>query len=197
MFPDRSPTAEEERAVAREVYECAVLLAIHVGDRESFQRYLANLRPYYSGYRYWITMHGISTYLFLHFPRSEMVSESRNKYAILGLQLLYYLVENRLEDFHSELELLSNKQRKLLAIQFCTALEQHLMIGSYDRVMEAAAHPPVEYYAFFLTSLLETVRMNVAECVAAAYHTITLDALTKVLMFQHQQVRGNGVFFLL
>ena len=141
-------------------------------------------------------MLGISTDC-LHFPCSEMVSESPNKYAILGLQLLYYLVENRLEDFHSELELLSNKQRKLLAIQFCTALEQHLMIGSYDRVMEAAAHPPVEYYAFFLTSLLETVRMNVAECVAAAYHTITLDALTKVLMFQHQQVRGNGVFFLL
>lgn len=48
---DTSPTAEEERALAREVYEYAVLLAVQSGDRESFQRYLANLRPYYSGYR--------------------------------------------------------------------------------------------------------------------------------------------------
>ena len=51
LLTDRSPTAEEERAVAREVYEYAVLLAIQSGDRESFQRYLANLRPYYTGYR--------------------------------------------------------------------------------------------------------------------------------------------------
>lgn len=62
------------------------------------------------------------------------------------------------------------------------------MIGSYDRVMEAAAHPPVEYYAFFLTSMLETVRSNVAECVAAAYQTISLDAITQVLMFQRREV---------
>ena len=129
------------------------------------------------------------------FSSSEMVSESPNKYAILGLQLLFYLVENRLEDFHSELELLNKRQQRLPAIQFCTALEQHLMIGSYDRVMEAAAHPPVDYYAFFLTSLLETVRTNIAECVAAAYHTITLDAITKVLMFNHHQVKNELTAF--
>ena len=52
LSPDRSPTAEEERVVAREVYENAVFLAIQAGDRESFQRYLANLRPYYNGHRY-------------------------------------------------------------------------------------------------------------------------------------------------
>ena len=57
------------------------------------------------------------------------------------------------------------------------------MIGSYDQVMQAAAAPPVEYYSFFLTSLLETVRLNICECVLAAYKTLTPQAAMKILMF--------------
>ena len=57
------------------------------------------------------------------------------------------------------------------------------MIGSYDQVMQAAATPPVEYYSFFLTSLLETVRLNICECVLAAYKMLTPQAAMKILMF--------------
>ena len=35
------------------------------------------------------------------------------------------------------------------------------------QVLVAAANPPVKYYSFFLTSLLETVRINIGT--AAAY----------------------------
>jgi hypothetical protein len=62
------------------------------------------------------------------------------------------------------------------------------MIGSYDQVMEASASPPVEYYSFFLKSLLETVRVNIAESVAVSYLTISIMALTKILMFTQEQV---------
>ena len=55
--------------------------------------------------------------------------------------------------------------------------------------MAAAAHPPVEYYTFFLKSLLETVRINIGECAAASYSTLTIAAATKLFMFDNEKVR--------
>lgn len=164
-----SPSAEEERVVAREVYEHAVLLAIKSSDKLAFQRFLGTLRPYYTG------------------SFGPKVSESAFQSPIVGLHLLFLLVENQLAEFHSELELLSEQQQSDPAISFCTQLDRHLMIGSYDQVMQAAAAPPVEYYSFFLTSLLETVRLNISECVLAAYHTLTPEAAMKILMFSSLQ----------
>lgn len=56
------------------------------------------------------------------------------------------------------------------------------------QVMAAAALPPVEYYTFFLKSLLETVRINIGECAAASYSILTTEAATKVLMFTNEKV---------
>ena len=56
------------------------------------------------------------------------------------------------------------------------------------QVMAAAALPPVEYYTFFLKSLLETVRINIGECAAASYSVLTIEAATKVLMFTNEKV---------
>jgi CSN8/PSMD8/EIF3K family len=54
--------------------------------------------------------------------------------------------------------------------------------------MAAAALPPVEHYTFFLKSLLETVRVNIGECAAASYSVLTIEAATKVLMFNDEKV---------
>lgn len=44
------PTANcvEERRFAKEVFEYAVILSIHLGDREKFQRFMSCLKPYYT-----------------------------------------------------------------------------------------------------------------------------------------------------
>jgi hypothetical protein len=60
-------------------------------------------------------------------------------------------------------------------------------------VLLAAASPPTKYFSFFLTSLLETVRINIGECVAVAYINLTLAAATKILMFENDQVRWNDL----
>lgn len=57
------------------------------------------------------------------------------------------------------------------------------MIGSYDHVIEAASHPPNQYFSFFLNSLRETVRVNIWECVLSSYRHLTLSAATNMLMF--------------
>lgn len=38
----------EERRFAKEVFEYAVILSIHLGDREKFQRFMSCLKPYYT-----------------------------------------------------------------------------------------------------------------------------------------------------
>lgn len=81
------------------------------------------------------------------------------------------------------MELLSESIRKHPNIDFCTQLDQHLMVGSYDQVLSAAENPPVAYYSFFLRSLLKTVRVNVGDCAAAAYRTLEIPAATRMLMF--------------
>ncbi len=75
--------AEAERILAREFFEYAVIYSIQTSDKDSFQRYVSSLRPYYIGY-------------------CASISESDMKYTIIGLNLLFLLVENRLADFHSE-----------------------------------------------------------------------------------------------
>ena len=82
--------------------------------------------------------------------------------------MLFLLVENRLADFHAELELMTEEEQQQPAISFCTQLDRHLMVGSYKEVMVEAASPPFNHYTFFLRSLLETVRVNIIECMNAA-----------------------------
>ena len=109
----------------KDFYEYSVLLAVLVGDKELFQVNYDNIKMY-----------------------------NNDNITITGLYLLYLLVENKLSQFHCELELLSDEQLNHPNIVFCTQLDQHLMVGSYDQVMNAAAKPPVTYYHFFLKSLL-------------------------------------------
>lgn len=59
------------------------------------------------------------------------------------------------------------------------------------QVMAAGSNPPVGLYAFFLTSLLETVRINIGECAAASYASLTLKDATRVLMFNTEEVRSD------
>jgi hypothetical protein len=59
-------------------------------------------------------------------------------------------------------------------------------------VLAAAAQPPVTYYSFFVKSLLETVRINIADCAASAYSHLSLNAATKILMFNTTQVRSSS-----
>lgn len=43
-------SAAEERMFAMEVFEYAVILSIHLEDRDSFNRYMSCLKPYYLNY---------------------------------------------------------------------------------------------------------------------------------------------------
>jgi 26S proteasome regulatory subunit N12 len=103
---------------------------------------------------------------------------------VIALNLLFLLVQNRLADFHCELELLSDADRKHEYVVFCTQLDEHFTLGSYDSILRAASKPPNPSFNFFLNSLLETVRINIADCASSSYSTLTIQAATDMLMFK-------------
>ena len=162
-----SPSSKLEKISAIDVLENAIILSINLGDKDLFARHISSLRTYYHDFGDDI--------------------QSNLKYTMIGLNLLYLLVENKLAEFHCELELLTTNEMDKKEIAFCTQLDQHLMVGSYDHVLAAAENPPVSYYVFFLKSLLETVRMNISDCAAASYSTLTTSAATKILMFSSEK----------
>ena len=73
---------ESEIVLARETLEYAVILSVKAGDKASFQRYMSSLKPLYTS----VKLNGASDLMNV----------------IVGLNLLYLLVENRLADYHCE-----------------------------------------------------------------------------------------------
>ena len=138
-----------------EVFEYAVILSINQMDRDSFNRYMSCLKPYYLNYARWGIVHdcldienciiqSITCVLSHRGQKSEITN------AILGLNLLYLLVENRLADFHCEvivhlfsLMLLISSHLPLPAV--CSLLLY--LVGASFRRGEAAAHSHVLHTA--------------------------------------------------
>ena len=136
--------------------ELGVLLTVASGDLDAFARNLAQLKPNYS--------QGLP---------------SERKSHMLGLNLMFLLVENRLSEFHAELELLSDQEAVTSYVSFPIQLERQLMVGSYDELLSAHSRIPDSSYGLFMDRLLQTVRDSIADCVEVSYKTMkTVDAMT-------------------
>jgi 26S proteasome regulatory subunit N12 len=123
-LPPASPAApsaaqQQELLLAREVLEHGALLAIKAMDIPAFERYVAQLKIYYS-------------------DCAKTLPESPRQYPILGLNLLRLLAQNRIAEFHTELELIPTElQATNIYIKFPSQLEQHIMEGSYNKILSA------------------------------------------------------------
>lgn len=160
-----SPHASEECALGRQVLEQAVFLAVKQRDKIAFQRQMAQLKPYYQ-------------------DKGRGLTDSALRMPILGLNLLFLLVENRLAEFHSELEHLSEAERANVYVSFPILVEQQLMVGSYHKVLEARTRTPHPGYAFFMSLLVDTVRDAVADCSEAAYERLGIGAAKEILLLE-------------
>lgn len=110
--------------------------------------------------------------------------ESTLKYKIIGLNLLCLLAQNRLADFHMEIELIPAKELFDNAyIRHPFTLEQWLMEGSYSKVFSSKKEVPDELYNYFMDILLDTVRVEIADCIEKAYDTITTEGSAEMLNY--------------
>lgn len=161
-FPQ--PPDDAHMRVATEALELGVLLTVNDGDLDGFARSMAQLKPYYA---------------------AGAASEKRCH--ILGLNLMHLLVDNRLSEFHSELELLSEQEASNPFVSFPINLERQLMVGIYDEVLAAGLHVPDPSYQFFMDNLLQTVRDSIADCVEVSYKSMKISDAMTMMKFDTQQ----------
>jgi 26S proteasome regulatory subunit N12 len=153
----------ETTAVACQALELGVLLTVLDGNLDAFARNIALLKPYYDT------------------SRASGVAPTPRKCHILGLNLMYLLVENRLSEFHSQLELLDETEARNPLISFPIELERQLMVGLYDQVL--AAQVPHETFQFFVDNLLQTVRDSIADCMEVSYKEMSLESAKTMMKF--------------
>ena len=101
----------------------------------------------------------------------------------MGLALIHLLTEARLADFHAEVELLRAGDRASAPIAFPLRLETFLMEGAYNKVLAARDAQPSAHFAPFMLRLADTVREQIADCAAASYATLSLDAAQRMMKF--------------
>ncbi|KAJ8256634.1 hypothetical protein COCON_G00187860 [Conger conger] len=156
---------EQQLILARDVLEIGALCGILKKEIPSFERYMAQLKCYYFDYK-------------------EELPESGYMHQLLGLNLLFLLSQNRVSEFHTELERLSARDIQTnVFIRHPVSLEQYLMEGSYNKVFLAKGNIPAESYTFFIDILLDTIRDEIGGCIEEAYEQIQFTEALRVLFF--------------
>ena len=155
MF-EQTKTAADELAIARETFETAVLHAVTSGNEAAAERDHAQLRPFYVDCR-------------------GLLKDSPLEPLITGLNLTRLLVQNRIAEFHVELETVPSRVADSPHVARAAALESDLMEGAYGKILASASTPdtlPGPEYAPFMASLASTVREEIAACIEKAYASI-------------------------
>jgi len=165
--PSEIPRLKQDLIVARDVLEVGALWSIATQNTESFERYTAQLKSYYFDYK-------------------DFLPESSYMYQLLGLNLLSLLSQNRVAEFHTELELLPLEQiRNNIYISRPVELEQWLMEGCYNKVFLSQGNIPSPYYNYFIEKLIHAVRVEIAACIEAAYEKVSLAEAARILFFKN------------
>lgn len=144
----------QELNVSRDTLEIGAQYCVAKKDTQGFQRYMAQLQSYYYDY-------------------AGKLPESAFMYQLLGLNLLCLLSQNRVAEFHTELERIPLEQIKNnVYIRHPVSMEQYIMEGSYNKILHAKGNVPAESFKYFIDILLNTVRDEIASCLEKSYPEI-------------------------
>lgn len=169
-FQFLAPEQEQDQKILlliREILEIGAQWSIQTKNIPSFERYMAQLKTYYNDYK--------------------TLPQSQRMYSILGLNLLRLLAQNRLSDFHTELEMIEPDQLvNNIYIKHPVEIEQCLMEGSYNRVWNARANVPANEYLFFMDILVNTIRNEIASCSEKAYLSLPVSDAATLMYFNNE-----------
>jgi len=151
---------------SREVLEYGTLIHLQSGDDRAFETYINSLKPYY-------------------FDFDKSLPESQRKYPLLGVYLLFLLVENRIGEFHTELELIPDLTSRY--ISFVIELEQDKMEGRYNKICNATSSAPDSSYVQLTERLRNTVRHDILSSIQCSYNVLKVSDAQKLLLFQDSE----------
>ena len=162
---EQTKTAADELSIARDTFEMAVLHAVTSGNEAAAERDHAQLRPFYVDCR-------------------GLMPDSKLEPLITGLNLTRLLVQNRIAEFHVELETVPAHVADSAHVAHAVALESDLMEGAYGKILQASMTPdalPAKEYAAFMASLALTVREEIAACIEKAYESVDAAAAARLM----------------
>lgn len=170
FLPVEGSASKQELHIAREILELGAQWALKSEDIAAFERYISQLKPYYFDFN------------------NDSIPESPFMYELLGLNLLCLLSQNRIADFHMELERLDPTQlHSNIYLKHPVSLEQYLMEGAYNKVFLSRGNVPADSYTFFVDKLMATIRDEIASCCEKAYKTLPKAAATRLLLLGDDQ----------
>ncbi|KAK4533161.1 hypothetical protein CCYA_CCYA15G4018 [Cyanidiococcus yangmingshanensis] len=137
----------------RGFHELCVRLAVLDRDWAAMERHIQQLLPLYA-----------------EDARSGVQSPFRD--LLIGLNLMRLLAQNRLAEYHMELELLpATEPQRNPYVSFPFQVEQALVEGSYEKILHIEAGSE---WLPFIELLQETTRREMVTCWAEAYTQATL-----------------------
>ena len=165
---------------ARQLLEMAVIVSIHAESSLTYvERLLFELKPFYN-----------ST---LKLPPSD------NESKMVGLYLLLCLTNDRISEFHIELENIDNPESDKY-LSYPVRLERWLMEGAYDKawkaVTDSAQFPAPEFLLLMKSSnnyLEVTIRNEISLCVEAAYSSLPVASAKHLLYLKSDSELENVV----
>ena len=138
LTPTRE-TPTQQLELCSTIYEIGAYSSIRLKDKSSFVNYLGYLQNLYS-----LGLGGAQ--------ESELT----------GLNLLRLLAENKIAEFHTQLEIIDANNPTVAGsepVKFARGLEEWVMEGAYNRVWKAGEGKGVSVYQkFFLDVLMDTIR---------------------------------------
>jgi len=165
FLPNEKGTHTKELVLARDIIEMGALYSIASRDIPAFSRYIAQLKSYYFDYK--------------NLPKSYFRSQ------LLGLNLLCLLAQNKVSEFHTEIERLEPGEiHDDIYIKHPIQIEQYLMEGNYNKLFLAQSNIPSESYSYFIEILLETIRAEIGSCLEKAYANISVAEAQRMLYFK-------------
>ena len=112
----------------------------------------------------------------------DLLPQSDMENTLVGLNLLRLLVQNRIAEFHTELEVIPPAAQESVYVKQSIMLEQWLMEGAYNKVMNARTSAPgIDYAQHFLDALTDTVKEELAACSSRAYDSLSLADAKKIM----------------
>jgi len=157
------PLNEEDIIQAVSALEIGAILSVHDEDLDSFSNFVAQVQPYYE----------------------QNIDKTPRRFLVTGLYLMHLLVENRLSEFHSQLELLTGEQASHPAISFAVGLERQLMVGMYDEILATPAPDPV--LGFFVDMTVATVRDSMADGLEVGYQQLSVAQAAALLKMSESE----------
>jgi 26S proteasome regulatory subunit N12 len=94
---------------------------------------------------------------------------------------MHLLVEHRLAEFHSLLEVVTEQEASIPFISFPVGLERQMMVGMYEEVLSGTI--PDASYQFFVDHLQQTVRDSIADGMEVSYQSLALKDAASMMKF--------------